>query len=83
MIVEKLEKLLEWGGVKRDAAFLAVSGAAFQSLFSNPLATPDTLGVATGASFGAALGILAGFSPAFVQLSAFASGIRHSQKFPS
>ena len=56
-------------------AGLAVSGAAFQSLFSNPLATPDTLGVATGASFGAALGILAGFSPAFVQLSAFAAGL--------
>ena len=37
---------------------LAVSGAAFQGLFSNPLATPDTLGVAAGASFGAALGIL-------------------------
>ena len=58
-----------------SGAGLAVSGAAFQSLFSNPLATPDTLGVATGASFGAALGILAGFSPAFVQLSAFASGL--------
>ena len=26
---------------------LSVSGAAFQALFSNPLATPDTLGVAT------------------------------------
>ena len=24
----------------------------FQSLFANPLATPDTLGVASGASFG-------------------------------
>ncbi len=56
-------------------AGLAASGAAFQSLFANPLATPDTLGVATGASFGAALGILAGFSPAFVQLSAFAAGL--------
>ena len=33
---------------------LAIAGASFQSLFSNPLATPDTLGVATGASFGAA-----------------------------
>lgn len=28
-------------------AGLAVSGAAFQTLFRNPLATPDTLGVAT------------------------------------
>lgn len=39
-------------------AGLAVSGAAFQALFSNPLASPDTLGVATGASFGAVLAIL-------------------------
>ncbi len=56
-------------------AGLAVSGAAFQSIFSNPLAAPDTLGVATGASFGAALGILAGLPPAFVQFAAFASGL--------
>ena len=30
---------------------LAVSGAAFQGLFSNPLATPDTLGVAAAVSY--------------------------------
>ena len=36
-------------------AGLSVAGCAFQSLFSNPLATPDTLGVASGTSFGAAL----------------------------
>ena len=41
-------------------AGLASSGAAFQSLFANPLATPDTLGVANGASFGAALALLLG-----------------------
>lgn len=33
VIVEKLEELLEWGGVKRDAAFLAVSGAALAASF--------------------------------------------------
>ena len=38
-------------------AGLAMSGAAFQALFANPLAAPDTLGVATGASFGAVMGI--------------------------
>ena len=54
---------------------LAVSGAAFQSLFSNPLATPDTLGVATGASFGAALGIIFGFSSIGIQICAFITGI--------
>ena len=42
-------------------AGLSVSGCAFQSLFANPLATPDTLGVASGASFGAALALLMGW----------------------
>ena len=36
-------------------AALAVSGMAFQAMFRNPLATPFTLGVASGASLGAAL----------------------------
>ena len=49
-------------------AGLSVSGCAFQSLFANPLATPDTLGVASGASFGAALGILLGFNLVGVQM---------------
>ena len=56
-------------------AGLSVAGCAFQSLFSNPLATPDTLGVASGASFGAALAILVGFNLIMIQLSAFAFGI--------
>ena len=54
---------------------LAVSGAAFQSLFSNPLATPDTLGVATGASFGATLGIMLGFGSFGIQSCAFVAGV--------
>lgn len=56
-------------------AGLSISGAAFQSLFANPLATPDTLGVATGASFGAALGILMGFSGLGIQMTALLAGI--------
>lgn len=56
-------------------AGLAVSGAAFQSLFANPLATPDTLGTANGASFGAALGILLGLNGTGVQLTALAFGL--------
>ncbi|MBI4560266.1 MAG: iron ABC transporter permease [Candidatus Hydrogenedentes bacterium] len=36
-------------------ASLAVSGLAFQALFRNPLATPFTLGISSGASFGAVL----------------------------
>jgi iron complex transport system permease protein len=43
-------------------AALAVSGMVFQALFRNPLATPYTLGVSTGASLGAALFILSGVS---------------------
>ncbi len=56
-------------------AGLSASGAAFQSLFANPLATPDTLGVANGASFGAALGILLGGGAAEVQLLALLFGL--------
>lgn len=58
-----------------SGAGLAAAGAAFQAIFSNPLASPDTLGVATGASFGAAIGILLGLPASFVQLSALAAGI--------
>lgn len=56
-------------------AGLSVSGCAFQSLFSNPLATPDTLGVASGASFGAALGLIFGFGILGVQVMSFLLGI--------
>lgn len=56
-------------------AGMSVAGCAFQSLFSNPLATPDTLGVASGASFGAALGILLGFHLLGIQLIALLFGI--------
>ncbi len=37
---------------------LSVSGAAFQSLFGNPLVNSGVLGVSSGAGFGAALGII-------------------------
>ena len=53
---------------------LSVAGCAFQSLFANPLATPDTLGVASGASFGAALGILMGFGIIGIQVNALVMG---------
>ena len=55
-------------------AGLSVSGCAFQSLFANPLATPDTLGVASGAAFGAALGILLGFNLIGIQVLGLAMG---------
>ena len=56
-------------------AGLSVSGCVFQSMFANPLATPDTLGVASGASFGAALALLLGFGFVGVQLTAFCFGL--------
>ena len=39
-------------------ANLAVTGAAFQGLFRNPLVDSRILGVSTGAAFGAALALL-------------------------
>lgn len=56
-------------------AGLSVSGCIFQSLFSNPLATPDTLGVSSGACFGAVLGLVLGFGLTGVQVLSFAFGI--------
>ena len=41
-------------------ATLAMSGAAMQGLFRNPLADPSLIGVTAGASLGAALVIVAG-----------------------
>lgn len=40
-------------------ASLALSGALLQAVFRNPLASPDLIGVSSGASLGAALAILA------------------------
>lgn len=56
-------------------ASLPLAGLIFQSYFSNPLATPDTLGVASGSSFGAALGILCGLNIFGIEFIAFAFGI--------
>lgn len=53
-------------------AGLSVAGAVFQTLFHNPLASPDLLGASSGAGFGAALAILLGFSKSGVTVSAFA-----------
>ena len=56
-------------------AGLSAAGAAFQALFSNPLASPDTLGVATGSAFGAVLAMLLGFSGAGIQGLSLVSGL--------
>ena len=54
---------------------LGVSGFVYQTVFRNPLASPDMIGVSSGASAGAALGILFLPGAAFVTLSAFAGAV--------
>ncbi|WP_237178753.1 iron ABC transporter permease [Parasutterella muris] len=56
-------------------AGLSVAGAAFQAIFNNPLATPDTLGVTSGAAFGAVLAILFGFEGPLLQIVSFFFGL--------
>ncbi len=55
-------------------AALAAAGATYQSLFRNPLASPDILGVSAGAGLGAAAGIFLSLPVAGIQLLAFAFG---------
>ena len=56
-------------------AALAMAGAAFQSIFKNPLVSSDLLGVSNGAGFGAALAIILSGSNAVVQIFAFIFGL--------
>ncbi|ASC93594.1 MULTISPECIES: FecCD family ABC transporter permease [Sulfurospirillum] len=50
---------------------LSLSGLVFQGVLLNPLADPYTLGISSGASFGAALALLLGLSGVMIQGSAF------------
>ncbi len=54
---------------------LAAAGACYQSLFRNPLVSPDILGVSAGAGLGAVLGIFLSLPVAAIQLSAFVGGL--------
>lgn len=54
-------------------ASLAVSGAILQAIFRNPIVDPFTLGISSGAAFGAALTML--FPLLSVNLSAFLFGV--------
>ncbi len=54
---------------------LAVSGAAFQGIFRNPLVESRILGVSAGAGFGAALAMVFQLGPAGIQTFAFAGGL--------
>lgn len=56
-------------------AALAASGAAYQTLFRNPLVSPDILGVSAGAGLGAVLAIFLSLSIWAIQGFAFAFGL--------
>ena len=56
-------------------AALAAAGAAYQSLFRNPLVSPDILGVSAGAAVGAVLGIYLSQPVVMIQGLAFAGGL--------
>ncbi len=54
---------------------LALSGSCYQSIFKNPMVSPDLLGVSSGACVGAALAILMNLGSFYIQLFAFVFGI--------
>lgn len=54
---------------------LALSGSCYQSIFKNPMVSPDLLGVSSGACVGAALAILLDLGNFYIQLFAFSFGI--------
>ena len=56
-------------------AALAGAGTAYQTLFRNPLVSPDILGVSSGAGLGAVLGILLSLPVAGIQALAFLLGL--------
>ena len=53
-------------------AGLSVCGAAYQAIFRNPLSDPYTLGISSGASFGAALAIVLGLDSFLFGIGGFA-----------
>ena len=56
-------------------AGLSAAGLSFQGVFSNPLATPDILGVSSASSLGAVIGILLSFSNLSIQALALVFGL--------
>ena len=55
---------------------LSISGYIYQLIFKNPLASPDIVGVSSGASAGAALAIVAvSASIPFISISAFIGAV--------
>lgn len=56
-------------------AALAVSGGTYQSLFRNPMVSPDILGASAGSCLGAAISILFSMNMWLIQLISFLSGL--------
>ncbi|WP_210253247.1 iron ABC transporter permease [Beijerinckia sp. L45] len=56
-------------------AALSASGAAYQTMFRNPLVSPEILGVAAGAGFGASIGILLGVGVGLLEILSFGCGL--------
>ena len=56
-------------------AALSTAGAAYQTMFRNPLVSPDILGVSSGAGLGAILAIYLNLSLFGVQMAAFVGGL--------
>lgn len=56
-------------------AALASAGAAYQTLFRNPIVAPDVLGVSAGAGFGASLAVMFNLGALAIQGAAFAFGL--------
>lgn len=54
---------------------LSVSGLVYQEIFNNKLVSPDLLGVSSGASVGAALAIVLGFTGLVISGFSFAFGL--------
>jgi len=52
-----------------SGGILALSGLLFQTIFRNPLTTPFTLGISSGATLGAATAIILGFGGAVMGFS--------------
>lgn len=58
-----------------SGAGLALSGAALQGVFRNPLVGPQIIGVSSGAAFGGVLAILSGLPRAGLMAAAFVFGM--------
>jgi iron complex transport system permease protein len=56
-------------------ASLTIAGSSFQSLFRNPLVSPDILAVSSGAALGCVAAITLRLDPAIIQLAGFLGGM--------